>query len=105
MPPPRGWKHPIAADAYWRSAIVLFFNYGYRNEYGAQSNNNVAAAIGILGIGPWIRERMPVLSPQVPVTRPVDVSAVDRFEAKYRRQLRFTQYLSQKLFPLIEQCA
>ena len=25
--PPRGWKHPIAADAYWRSAIVLFFNH------------------------------------------------------------------------------
>ena len=28
MPRPRGWNHPIPADAYWRAALVLFFNYG-----------------------------------------------------------------------------
>jgi len=29
MPRPRGWHHPFSVGAYWRSAIVLFFNYGF----------------------------------------------------------------------------
>ena len=28
MPRPRGWRKSIPADAYWRAALVLFFNYG-----------------------------------------------------------------------------
>lgn len=25
---PRGWSHPFAVGRYWRSALVIFFNYG-----------------------------------------------------------------------------
>ena len=28
MKRPKGWKSPIPVDRYWRSALVLFFNYG-----------------------------------------------------------------------------
>ncbi len=28
MPRPRGWDQPIPVGRYWRSALVLFFNYG-----------------------------------------------------------------------------
>lgn len=29
MPRPRGWNHPFDVGRYWRSALVLFFNYGF----------------------------------------------------------------------------
>ena len=28
LPRPRGWSHPLDIGRYWRSALVLFFNYG-----------------------------------------------------------------------------
>jgi integrase len=28
MKRPRGWNHPLSIGHYWRSALVLFFNYG-----------------------------------------------------------------------------
>jgi hypothetical protein len=56
MERPRGWDRPMPIGRYWRSAIVLFFNYG--------------ATDCILGARKRVRKRVPVL-PKAICRRPV----------------------------------
>ena len=33
---PRGWKQSLTVGHYWRSALVVFFNYGVDYRFGFQ---------------------------------------------------------------------